>query len=187
SRNASLVSVNPWEPPSFLSLCPTSVVSAPWSPKSSFSSFREISYDRIREYFRGGTRLGKILLRPAVESGYLWARIRYRVNLGESSPLEAIVASDVPVLLIHGTNDNVIPLRHSRILLGGRPRNTELWEAANAGHTEACATRPDEFERRVIGFFTEHAQQRANRAGPPRAGGATWTSQPGKARPDKYH
>lgn len=129
---------------------------------SSFASLREIAYDRIGEPFRAGTWLGSSLLRPAVEAGFLYARIRYGINLEEASPLKALAASSVPVLLIHGMKDDVILPRHSRMLLGARPRNTELWEADNAGHMGVYARQPEEFERRVIEFLTEHAQKPAS-------------------------
>jgi uncharacterized protein len=124
-----------------------------------FASFREASYDRLAERLGVGTWLGRTVLRPAVEAGFLYARLRYGVDLDEDSPEDAVAGSRVPVLLIHGKNDTNLPPRHSEMIVqrsAGRVPAVELWEPANAGHTGAAGAEPVEFERRVVGWFAGH-------------------------------
>jgi hypothetical protein len=125
-----------------------------------FASFREASYDRLGERLGGGALLGRTLLRPAVEAGFLYARWRYGVDLDQASPEDAVAGSSVPVLLIHGKLDTNLPARHSEMIVtrsaGRVPARTpavELWEPADAGHTGAAGAEPGEFERRVVGWF----------------------------------
>jgi pimeloyl-ACP methyl ester carboxylesterase len=128
--------------------------------ESPFASFREASYDRLGEKFGAGAGLGRTLMRPAVEFGFLYARLRYGVDLEEASPEDAVAASRVPVLLIHGKKDTNLPPRHSEIILErsrSRMPVVVLWEPAEAGHTGAAGAEPREFERRVIGWFESHA------------------------------
>ena len=124
--------------------------------ESSFSSFREIAYDRAGRALGGGETLGRTLLRPGVEAGLLYARVRYGVNFDGAEPAQAVAASRVPLLLIHGLEDISIPPRHSRMIRESRPQETELWEAEGTEHSGALGHRPDEFERRVTSFLAKH-------------------------------
>jgi fermentation-respiration switch protein FrsA (DUF1100 family) len=97
-----------------------------------------------------------------VDFGFLYARLRYGVDLDRASPEEAVAASKVPVLLIHGKKDTNLPPRHSELIMkrcAGRVPAVVLWEPANAGHTGAAGAEPQEYERRVIGWFAEHGAQ----------------------------
>jgi len=127
--------------------------------ESSFASFREASYDRLAEELNAGAWTGRTLLRPGIEVGFLYARLRYGVNLEQASPQDAVAASTVPVLLIHGAMDANLPPRHSEMIVArsaSRNRPVVLWEPAEAGHTGAAGAEPKEFERRVIGWFEGH-------------------------------
>jgi dipeptidyl aminopeptidase/acylaminoacyl peptidase len=127
--------------------------------ESPFASFREASYDRLAERLDAGAWLGRTLLRPAVETGLLYARWKYGVDLEQDSPENAVAASRVPVLLIHGLKDKNLPPRHSEMIVAhssSRKPAVELWEPAEAGHTGAAGAEPAEYERRVIGWFESH-------------------------------
>ena len=127
--------------------------------ESSYASFREASYDRLAEKVDAGAWLGRTLLRPAVEVGFIYARWRYGVDWELASPEDAVAGSHVPVLLIHGRRDTNLPLWHSeRIVASSASRvpAVVLWEPAQAGHTGAAGAEPEEFERRVIGWFEGH-------------------------------
>lgn len=127
--------------------------------ESSFASFREVSYVRIGEWFGVGPWLGRTLLRPVVESGILYARWKYGVDLAQDNPAQAVAAGRVPVLLIHGLKDDNIPPHNSEMILAasrGRNPNVSLWEPSQAGHCGAMGAEPDAFERYVVGWFQGH-------------------------------
>jgi len=127
--------------------------------ESPFASFREASYDRLGERLGACAWVGQTLLRPAVEAGFLYARWRYGVDFARASPEDSVAASEVPVLLIHGLKDTNLPPRNSELILAAsasRSRAVVLWEPAEAGHTGAASAEPQEFERRVIGWFEGH-------------------------------
>lgn len=127
--------------------------------ESSFVSFREVSYVRIGEWLGTGPWLGRTFLRPVVESGILYARRRYGIDLARADPARGVAASRVPVLLIHGLADDNIPPYNSEGIFaaskGGNP-DVALWEPPNANHCEAMAAEPGEYERRVAGWFQSH-------------------------------
>lgn len=127
--------------------------------ESPFASFREASYDRLGQGLNAGAWLGRTLLRPAVNAGFLYARWKYRVDLEQASPENAVAESKVPVLLIHGLEDTNLPPRNSEMIVArslARGPAVVLWEPMEAGHTGAASAKPEEFERRVIGWFESH-------------------------------
>lgn len=127
--------------------------------ESSFASFREASYDRLGEKIHAGDWAGRTLLRPVVETGLIYARWKYGVDLSLSSPEKAVQKSHVPILLIHGLKDTNLPARNSEMIAEhsrGRTPMVELWEPRDAGHCGASGAEPDEYERRLIGWFASH-------------------------------
>jgi len=127
--------------------------------ESTFASFREASYDRLGEKLGAGAGAGRTLLRPAVEAGFLYARWRYGVDLEQASPQNAVAASRVPVLLIHGLKDTNLPPRHSEMIVAhssSRNPAVVLWEPSEAGHCGAAGAEPEEFEHRVVVWFQSH-------------------------------
>ncbi len=123
--------------------------------ESSFSNFREIAYDRMRQRFGTGPWVGRTVLRPVVEIALLIAQARYHVDLTQASPEEAVAHTRVPVLLIHGEVDSNISLRHSLRLVAHNPE-LSLWQVPGADHCGAMSVAPQEFERRVLTWFDAH-------------------------------
>jgi hypothetical protein len=124
--------------------------------ESPFSTFREIAYDRMGQPFHLGTWVGRTVLRPVVEIGFLRARWKYGLSMDEISPERAVANSNVPVFLIHGQIDSNIPVRHSRAIHALAPK-TVLWEVPGADHCGALSVAPQEFERRVTEWFERSA------------------------------
>ncbi len=122
--------------------------------ESSFSDFRSIAFDRM-----GGGWIGHTISYPLVESGLLYARFRYGVDLQQASPLNSVVASRIPILLIHGLNDTSIAPHHSQRLVQANPQFVQLWEVPGTQHTGTFGRFPNQFEKRVCEFFQSHTQR----------------------------
>jgi dipeptidyl aminopeptidase/acylaminoacyl peptidase len=123
--------------------------------ESSFATFQEAAYDRLGQWFQTGPWLGRTLLRPAIEGGFLYANLRYGVDLTQANPLKSVAASPVPVLLIHGLADTNLPPSHSERIVASN-REITLWEVPGAGHCGAEGAQPEEYERRVVGWLVNH-------------------------------
>jgi fermentation-respiration switch protein FrsA (DUF1100 family) len=123
--------------------------------ESPFADFEEAAYDRLGRQFGTGQWLGRTFLKPAVESGFAYANLRYGVDLNQASPEMAVARSRVPVFLIHGLVDTNLPPRHSEQIKASR-FGVLLWEPVSAGHCGAATAQPEEYERRVVGWFTIH-------------------------------
>jgi alpha-beta hydrolase superfamily lysophospholipase len=126
--------------------------------ESPFASFREIAYDRVGQFFHTGPWLGRTMLRPIVEAAFLYARWKYRLNFEQLSPRAVVAATSVPVLLIHGQEDSNIPVRHSRLIVAGKPE-LALWEVPGADHCGAITVAPQELEQKLVGWFAAHGRR----------------------------
>jgi pimeloyl-ACP methyl ester carboxylesterase len=129
-------------------------------------------------------RLGSGLLASVGTFGYkLTNRARLRVwartqqLFASASPQDAVTAQlaalirnplrldslnqSIPVLLIHGTKDRVIPLRHSKDMHRSRPHNTALLIYADADHNPLDSD-PHRLARDIAQFLIQSAVQLAH-------------------------
>ena len=119
---------------------------------SPFDSFENVAYYRLEH----ASRLGHWASWPVVQTGLLYTRLRYGLNLRQASPAGAIRSATIPVLLIHGTADDNIPPSESVALHALNPRFTTLWLVPGANHVAALSTSPQEYVRRVTDWFRSH-------------------------------
>jgi|SRR5579864_17420 len=130
--------------------------------EDSFSTAREMSYERISSPLHMGSWFGRTLGRPILAAANFYSRKRYGIDLLSPSPLDAVKHSSVPVLLIHGSLDRSINPRHAVILAQAAPDHVQLWLVPNAWHTGAWSAAHDEFESRVLGWFAGHSHGNGN-------------------------
>jgi fermentation-respiration switch protein FrsA (DUF1100 family) len=123
----------------------------------SFSTLRESAYDRIGQRFHTGPWLGRTIFRPVVESAYVYVRLRYKLDMNQVSPEDAVAATKVPVLLIHGQSDTNIPLRHA-VRIAARNGSVAVWEPPKTGHSNAIDTSPRELEAKLVWWFGTHPE-----------------------------
>jgi dipeptidyl aminopeptidase/acylaminoacyl peptidase len=133
--------------------------------ESPFASFREIAFVRVGQMFHTGSWVGRILLRPAVELAFLYARLTRHVDFVRVSPEDSVVRSTVPILLIHGLADDNIPAGQSEMIYFRNPEDIVLWEVPRAGHCGAVAVAGEEFNKRVVNWFSAHDSAPTRRAG----------------------
>ncbi len=120
-----------------------------------FSTFTEVARQRIRSFFHETPRVGAALAPPVVYGGILFGRMRYGIDLGRAEPEESVAGVKTPILIIHGDADNNIPLAQSRAIAARNPA-IQLWVVPGARHTEAASAAPEEFKRRLLGWFDAH-------------------------------
>jgi uncharacterized protein len=132
--------------------------------ESPFSTAREMSYERVSGPPHLQPWFGRTLGRPVIAAAVFYARIRYGIDLLQPSPLDAVKGSRVPILLIHGANDHNISPRHSIILASAAPDHVQLWLVPGAWHTGSWSAAHQEFENRVLGWMSAHAEASAKTA-----------------------
>ena len=125
--------------------------------ESPFESFREVSYARFGRPFHAGPWLGRTFFWATDEVGFLYVRLRYGPDMDSASPKKAVAATKVPVFLIHGTSDRNIPSYSSEDIQAANPSTVILWLVPQAEHCGAHSVRPEEFDRRILAWFSEHS------------------------------
>lgn len=126
--------------------------------ESSFATFDEIANDRISQRTGLGLWFPESIGALIRESGMAYARLRYRFWLDDADPETALSYSRVPTILICGTADDNIPMRHSLELYRAGRAHSSLWIVPGARHTGADVVDPAGFEQRILSWFASHAQ-----------------------------
>lgn len=117
-----------------------------------FDSFEDIAYYRLEQI----SGLGRWASWPVAQTGFLYSRLVYGLDLRQASPAAAIRSTTVPVLLIHGTGDTRTPPGQSAALHALNPQSTTLWMVPGATHVSALSRSPQEYVRRVTEWFRSH-------------------------------
>lgn len=123
-----------------------------------FASLREASYDYagLQEY----PLLGKTFFAPGA-----WMMLYRGGQLAGFpaagvSPERDVAARALPVLLICGTADTTLPCRHAERIYAAARGPKALWVVPGAFHTAALGFAPEEFRRRVLGFYAQPVASR---------------------------
>lgn len=114
--------------------------------ESPFASWREIAADAI-----GGGPVARTLAAVLIPD--------------HSRPDEAMKRIDRPVLIIHGTDDRVVPIHHGRAMDRAGGGNVELLEFDAGDHNVLRQTHP-EVDELTIAFFRRHLGGEGSREEP---------------------
>lgn len=87
----------------------------------------------------------------------LYGLIFLHINIDDVNPIDSIKTIKAPILIIHAEKDSQIPLSEA-YLLHEANKNAELWIVKNADHGMSHAVNPEEYERKVVGFFRENVK-----------------------------
>ena len=81
----------------------------------------------------------------------LWGKLIIGIDLKQVSPMEKAKHLNIPILIIHSTDDRVIPFSHAQLIqqsLKNNP-NAEFWFQEGLVHGQLGG----EYEKRVLDFF----------------------------------
>lgn len=105
---------------------------------------------------------------PSLQLHHLSLRTAERMCRGRADDVRPVDAArrlrSCPVLLIHGTADDIVPYRHALELDAAIPAPHELWTLEGVGHAMARFHAPEEYVRRVAAFFSTHLRPAARAA-----------------------
>lgn len=85
---------------------------------------------------------------------FFYMRIRFGIDYEKIAPLTHIPNADGRILLIHGANDETVPLAHGRTLASANPTNATLWIVPAKGHSDCHLY--SEFWDKVGAFLSEN-------------------------------
>jgi len=116
------------------------------------SSFAYLA-DIVKPQFSKRSSLPKLFI-PVI---LFVAKRIHGIDLSMSKPVDAIRQfTTPPVLIIHGGQDNTVPVEHASILArASRNPDTRLWIVPEAEHVGSYRARPKEYIAQVLSFFDQ--------------------------------
>ena len=121
---------------------------------SAYASFLEA----VRYSFRVVARLPHFPIAPVAMH---WAKWMVHVDPSELRPVDVIGRiSPRPILVTHGTLDEIVPLRHAYTLFKAAEEPKELWIVPGAHHVEARDQDPDGYFERIEALSPSSPQSR---------------------------
>jgi len=83
-------------------------------------------------------------------------RTVYDVDFTAIKPEEAVRKTSAPVFIIHGEQDEMIPVEHAyRLKEASQNPDSRLWILPEAQHANSYLVRPTEYKEQVTSFFDE--------------------------------
>ena len=120
--------------------------------EGSFSNLHEVMYDYAG--LRWNAFLGKTLFRPVEMFAVRETEHQAGFDFDDVSPEDSVRQRGFPILLIGGLKDHNIPRRHAEAIFTAAKGPKELWLVPGAGHKQAIKVAPEEFQRRILNFFS---------------------------------
>ena len=88
-----------------------------------------------------------------IPTAKLMAKGIYGIDIGELVPEQAVAGLGYPVLIIHGTEDQRVPLDQGQRVVQAAAEGSFLWRVPGVDHVDAFLTFPDEYVGRVTEYF----------------------------------
>jgi pimeloyl-ACP methyl ester carboxylesterase len=115
-----------------------------------FASLREVTADYERKYLPPALQV--------VPDAWFQRAIDAAGKLAEfdpdrAAPVKSVTNSNAPLLLIHGTTDTQVPLRHSAAIARAAGERAELVEIPGARHDDMPSDRTGMVRRTAVGWF----------------------------------
>ena len=115
----------------------------------------DCGYDSPEDILRETMRRWHYPQFPTWQLTRLGAKLFGHLDVRECSALESLKHAHVPVLLIHGEADNVVPCEMAAALRDACASHAELLTVPGAGHGMSCYTDPAAYEKALDDFCKE--------------------------------
>ena len=121
-------------------------------PKNVWYVIADCGYSNVRDIISAVMKrlhLPAKMLFPFVKIG---AKLYGKFNVEETSPIEEIKKSKVPIIFLHGTNDNYVPYQMGVDNFNTCPTKKKLVPFENVGHALCYYVDPDKYLNELIEF-----------------------------------
>jgi uncharacterized protein len=90
---------------------------------------------------------------PVMQVTSLITNLRAGYTFAEASSLESVAKNKLPLFIIHGDQDKLVPTEMGKRLYDTAVSEKELWIVPGAGHTEAYTVAEKEYQERLKSFL----------------------------------
>ncbi len=95
---------------------------------------------------------------PIGDLGKQLARVRFGLEWSELDQIDRAEQFDIPILAIHGTDDEIAPIGITEEFAAARPEDVELVRIDGARHGDAWNVARERYEEAVVEFVTRIAE-----------------------------
>jgi uncharacterized protein len=92
---------------------------------------------------------------PIMDITGVVTKVRAGYSFKEASALEQVKKNHLPLFIIHGDKDELVPTEMANRLYEAANGLKELWIVPGAGHTEGFTVQEEEYKKRIKGFIAE--------------------------------
>lgn len=121
--------------------------------EGAFRNLHEVMFDYAG--LRVSAFLGKTFFRPVAMLAVHETEHQAGFRFDEVSPEASVAVRRFRVMLISGLSDHNVPKRHAEAIFQAASGQKELWLVPKARHQKALQTAPEEFQSRVLRFFSQ--------------------------------
>jgi len=80
----------------------------------------------------------------------------YGIDFTAVKPVEAVRQTTVPVFIIHGGQDDMVPVEQAyKLIEASQNPDSKLWIVPEAGHSSPYLARPEEYMDKILPFFDD--------------------------------
>ncbi len=117
----------------------------------------DCGYTSVYDIFRCimNTKLS-LPVHPLIDIASLYCKIVYGYGFREASAVKALQKSSLPILFIHGDNDNFVPTQMVHTLYDAAAGEKELFIVENAGHLQSSFVDTDAYWAKVKEFSDKY-------------------------------
>ena len=101
----------------------------------------------------GGGIIAQIVAFPVKLLAKVWPGI----DINKVMPVKSVEKTNTPILLVHGSKDNQVPVEHSEMIVKAA-KNAELW-VVDTKHVDAHVAYNGDYEKKVLLFLRTHFKQ----------------------------
>lgn len=127
-------------------------------PKNVQCIVSDCAYDSLEKQFKFVLKQ-KIRLPefPLFKIAKRYIKLKAKYNLDDIRPVDAVAKSQLPILFIHGTEDELVPFEMAENLYNSSNNpKTEFYPVKNAGHALSFAKDTEKYESVVMNFVNNN-------------------------------
>lgn len=117
--------------------------------ESMYSTIDEAVTNRLKNYLGSSGSL----LTPLLLSQLNW---QLGIPPNKLRPIDLVSQLQVPVLIVHGTEDRHTTLSEAEQLFAAIPEPKEFYKVSGAAHVDLHKYAGDEYKQRIVSFFTHY-------------------------------
>lgn len=92
---------------------------------------------------------------PIMQVTSVITNIRAGYTFAEASALDSVAKNKLPLLIIHGDKDALVPTDMGKRIFEIAKSDKELWIVPGAGHTEAYTIAEQEYQEKLMEFWAK--------------------------------